>query len=205
MIIVTALSHFDEDIRRSKAILSHAKNQHDGELKDDLARSSWMMAVGALDAYFCDAYGDLIARTLRAKQLQSSGLLPPKLKTLKVPALVVLDNNDNKGWMWRMVARDLIEKDNVLSIEKIKNLFSVFFRDGEKIFAANSSPLENWISHKKSKVRLFGITSAKFRKITAKKDIAEQKKKSLEHLEKRFEKIFQRRHDCIHNWVDQKM
>lgn len=30
-----------------------------------------MMAVGACDAYFSDAYADLISRTLRAKELVS--------------------------------------------------------------------------------------------------------------------------------------
>ena len=60
----TALQHFREDIARAKAIVSHAAPlplSTGGEklLRSDLLPSAWMFAVGALDAYFCDAYTDI--------------------------------------------------------------------------------------------------------------------------------------------------
>ena len=85
MILVTALNHFNEDIQRAREILQHALPLPHDRLRDDLLRASWMMAVGALDAYFCDAYGDMIARTIRAKISQPSVNIPDRIKNLKIP------------------------------------------------------------------------------------------------------------------------
>jgi hypothetical protein len=62
-VAATALQHFQEDIARAKAIVMHANplpptNAVEQLLRSDLLRSAWMFAVGALDAYFCDAYTD---------------------------------------------------------------------------------------------------------------------------------------------------
>lgn len=198
MILKTASNHFGEDIQRAKNLLNHAKTLHDGILKDDIHRASWMMAVGALDAFFCDAYGDLIARTLRAKRIQPSATIPDKLQNLKIPIIVVLDNHLNEPWLWRMVARDLIEKDNVLSIDKIKTLFNQFFSDDEKLFNERTNSIDRWLLHRDSKFRLFGVNKTEYRNSVG-RDKGVLKRKALEHLEDRFELIFQRRHDCIHN------
>ena len=61
----TALAHFAEDIARARAIVAHAQTlpistAAEQMLCGDLLRSAWMFAVGALDAYFCDAYTDLV-------------------------------------------------------------------------------------------------------------------------------------------------
>jgi hypothetical protein len=58
---VTALQHFHEDIARARAIVAHAdslpRSAEDAlRVRPDLLRSAWILAVGALDAYFCDAY-----------------------------------------------------------------------------------------------------------------------------------------------------
>ncbi len=45
-------------------------------LRSDILRSSWMFAVGALDAYFCDAYTDIVAATIIAKSRQPNVTLP---------------------------------------------------------------------------------------------------------------------------------
>ena len=199
MILATAITHFEEDIIRSKALLQHANGLPNSQLKQDVFRSAWMIAVGALDAYFCDAYGDLVARTFRAKKNQATIDLPPKLKNLKIPATVVLNNHLNDGWFWRMIARDLIEKDNVLSIQKIKDLFNHFFQPNEKLFIASTNPIERWILHGDSKVRMFGINRTKYRNPGVGISRISVKKDALKHLESRFALIFQRRHDCIHN------
>jgi hypothetical protein len=198
MILATATNHFNEDIIRAKEILTHANTLQAGRLKEDLLRASWMMAVGALDAFFCDAYGDLIARTVRAKITEPAIQIPDRIKNLKVPADMVLGNNINDAWLWRMVARDLIEKDNVLSILKIKDLFNHFFRAGGKLFHENGASIDRWILHRDSKFRLFGITKTNYR-ATAAQNKNSVKKKAIDQLEERFKEIFQRRHDCIHN------
>jgi hypothetical protein len=198
MILQTAINHFNQDIQRAKDLLNHSATVVNQTIKDDILRASWMMAVGSLDAYFCDAYGDLVARTFRAKKTQQEVELPQKMKTIMVPIPVVLDNNLNNGWVWRMIARDLIEKDNVLSIIKIKGLFNVFFRTSHKLFTEGGTPLDRWIMMQQSRQRLFGFQRTAYNQATgaAKSTL---RKSAVCHLEERFNLIFQRRHDCIHN------
>lgn len=198
MILQTPINHFEQDILRAKNLVGHAAGLPAGVIREDVLRSAWMMAVGSLDAYFCDAYGDLLARTFRAKKSQPAVSLPPKLKSLKVPIPVVLDNNLNDGWLWRMIARGLIEKDNVLAISKITDLFNVFFRKGHKLFTSDGAPLDRWIMRQQSRHRLFGFQRTIYRRTTGTAK-ANLKHQALEHMESRFTTIFQRRHDCIHN------
>lgn len=86
----TARKHFDEDINRASAVHTLACRQPCGRaatalLKDDLLRSAWMFGVGALDAYFCDAYADLVARTLQAKNRQHTLKLTPAISKIVLP------------------------------------------------------------------------------------------------------------------------
>jgi len=197
IVLQTAKKHFDEDIARARAILTHAGTLPDSLLKDDLCRSAWMFGVGALDAYFSDAFGDLIARTLRAMQAESSVSVPDRFQNLKVPVATVIRTNPSDGWRWRMAARELIEEDNVLAIEKIRSLFNQFFPSTNKLFG--KARIESWILDPKSNSRLFAITKSAFAALSpgnAKNTVIDQ---ATKQLEARFEVIFQRRHDCIHN------
>ena len=194
MILGTAKQHFDEDIQRARDISAHAAALQAGRLKDDLFRSSWMTAVGASDAFFCDAYADLVTRTLRAKDRQPDGNLQDKLNNLKVPIIAVL--NTSNGWRWRMAAREIIEKENVLSIKRIKDLLNIFCRDGNKLLTQET--IENWILHGDMRQRHFGISQPQYNQKQG-GDKNKAKKLALEHLVRRMQSIFQRRHDCIHN------
>lgn len=181
-------------MQRAQDIRIHAVALPDGRLKDDLFRSSWMTAVGASDAFFCDAYADLVSRTLRAKDHQPDGDLQDKLNNLKVPVIAVL--NTTNGWRWRMAAREIIEKENVLSIKQIKDLLNIFCREGSKLLTQDT--VEAWILHAEMRQRLFGINQPQYNQLQgAAKNKA--KKLALEHLGRRMQSIFQRRHDCIHN------
>ena len=68
----TALKHFQQDIVRARALSAHAASlpvATAGEqlLRSDVLRSAWMFSVGALEAYFCDAYTDIVATTIISK------------------------------------------------------------------------------------------------------------------------------------------
>jgi hypothetical protein len=100
---MTAKTHFDEDIARSRALVAHAGTLPDGLLpdgllRDDILRAAWMMAVGACDAYFSDAYADLISRALRAKELQPEVTIPDRLNSLRIPVIAVLRQARGGGW-----------------------------------------------------------------------------------------------------------
>jgi len=106
-ILGTAKQHFNEDIQRARAIHCHAVTlvgEHLTRLKDDLLRSAWMMGVGANDAFFCDAYADLMTRTLRAKACQDTGNVSDNLENIKVPLIAIL-NTDNSffGGCWHVI------------------------------------------------------------------------------------------------------
>jgi hypothetical protein len=196
----TALQHFQQDIARAKAIVAHAAvlaRTSDAErlLRSDLLRSAWMFAVGALDAYYCDAYVDIVAATASSKIRQPEIVLPEWVCDIKVPIRAVLEKYDNQNWRWRMAARKMMERENVISLKTIQTLFKRFFRPGHRFF---HDLLDAWISHPKATKRLFGISHAEYLEL-----IDEDKRKTRElargQLEDRFREIFQRRHDCIHN------
>ena len=131
----TPRKHFDEDIKRAEALLDHAKLQPSVQwrkrrLRDDLLRSAWMFAIGALDAYFCDAYISVLARTLRAKSMQSDVKLPKSIESIELPiGSVFAEYQERANWRWRMAARSLLEQDNVLRLDKIRTLFNPFFSE----------------------------------------------------------------------------
>lgn len=194
MILGTAKLHFDEDIARARALWDHAHGLPAGSVKEDILRSAWMVGVGASDAFFCDAYADLVTRTLRAKELQSSGRIPDRLGNLSVPAVAVLDASSS--WRWRMAAREIIEKQSVLSLDEVKKFLNLFCRDGHKLL--QPSTIEAWIVHADAKQRNFGISRTGYNALPAAQK-SQTKKAALEKFGKRMQGIFQRRHDCIHN------
>src|SRR5713101_6116717 len=77
----TAFQHFQADLARGRALVAHAdplpvSTPAQQLLRGDLLRSAWMFAVGALDAYFCDAYTDLVAAAIIAKSRHVALVLP---------------------------------------------------------------------------------------------------------------------------------
>lgn len=195
-ILITPRSHFIEDMARAISLKSHADPLPPSEVRNDIMRAAWMMGVGALDAYFCDAYADLIARTLQAKQIQPTINIPDKQSNLKVPVHALIRAAANENWRWRMTARELIEDHTVLSIEKIKTLLNQFCSETDKLFGEAS--FDRWVLHRDGKQRLFGISGAAYR-ATHGQNRHLARKAAKETFSKRYERIFQRRHDCIHN------
>ncbi len=196
----TALRHFQEDIARAGAIVAHADPLPEGNaaeqlLRSDLLRSAWMFAVSALDAYFCDAYSDLVAATVSSKSRQPAITLPETFYEIKVPIRAILEEYVNPNWRWRMAAREMMERENVLSLSTIQTLFNKFFRKDQRFF---SGLLDTWMSRPDARIRLFGIAQSDYVAMTP-GDKDEARKKATEQLQERFGTIIQRRHDCIHN------
>jgi hypothetical protein len=197
MLLSTALLHFDEDIGRATALHAHAEPMAAGILRDDMLRAAWMMAVGACDAYFSDAYADLVSRTLQAKAIHPAMAIPDRMNNLKIPVIAVIgEGRTYGGWRWRMAARELIEDENVLSLKKIKELFNQFFPEGGKLM--HTATIEPWILHRDARVRHFGISKTAYRALAAGAK-GSAKARALEKFQAGFGDIFQRRHDCIHN------
>lgn len=136
----TAINPFREDLGRAKTLAAHAQTlpnmtPADSLLRDDIRRSAWMFAVGAMDANFCDAYADLIAATLMAKAQQPSVSLPDFIGKIEVPVTAVLENYAVRhNWKWRMAARRMMADQNSLDIETIRKWFNPFMRDSQKFF-----------------------------------------------------------------------
>lgn len=195
-VLRTAKAHFDEDIARAHALVDDADTKAASTLRDDTFRAAWMMAVGASDAFFCDAYADLTTRTLQARQIQDTFQVTDRILNLRVPAIAVIGTAATENWRWRMAARQIIEDETVLSISKIKKLLNQFFRDEHKPFS--NANYDKWIVRSDAKNRLFGITPTNYRPLTGNAKNS-QRKASIKRFEERFETIFQRRHDCIHN------
>ena len=196
----TALQHFLEDIARAKAIVVHAdplSHATDAEtlLRSDLLRSAWMFAVGALDAYFCDAYTDIIAAMASSKDRQPAITLPEWAYDIKFPLRAVLEQYSNANWRWRMAARRMMERENVISLKAVQDLFNRFFRKGYRFFR---DQLDNWMSRPDARIRLFGVSSADYI-VKPPQGKANARDAAIDQFEERFRTIFQRRHDCIHN------
>jgi len=196
----TALQHFQVDIARTKAIADHAADlpgttAAERLLRADLLRSAWMFAVGSLDAYFCDAYTDLIAATASSKSRQSQIKLPEWFYEIKFPLRAILESYQNSNWRWRMAARKMMERENVIALMTIEKLFNRFFRRGHKFFR---DLLDVWIVRSDATIRLFSVSRVDYQMMSeADKHLARQK--AIDQFEDRFRIIFQRRHDCIHN------
>lgn len=197
----TALQHFNEDVDRANALIAHAETLPRGNtaqelLRSDVLRSAWMFAVGALDAYFSDAYTDVVAATIISKSRHDAMVLPDFFYDVKFPVRAVLEPYAaNMNWRWRMAARRMMDRETVLKLATIQRLFNKFFRDGHRLFG---DVLDAWITHPEGKKRLFGITRAAYNALAG---AAQQnaRRSAKEQMEERFGAIFQRRHDCIHN------
>ena len=185
----TPKRHFDQDLARATAIVDHAHplrvaTSPEELLRDDLLRTGWMFAVGALDAYFCDAYVHCITTTLRAKSLQATVVLPAFIRNIRIPIGSILSAYANRpNWKWRMAARAMMERDNVLDFEKITMFFNPFFPDGQdkKLF---SEVLDTWIQLPRATVQLFGVTGAKFTAVPTGEEKTKARKNAVKHLKK---------------------
>lgn len=196
-----ALTTFNLDIARAEELMKLAapmptSTEAQKLLRSDVLRSSWMFAVGAMDAYFCDAYTDLIASTFICKSREPSIALTAPIEKIQVPVAVILAPRQTRdNWRWRMAARRMMEDQNALKIETIQRWFKPFLGSGQRFFL-DLMPI--WSQRSNATARLFGMTSTQYLAMHG-TNSAGAADRARNAFERRFEQIVQRRHDCIHN------
>ena len=113
----TPRSHFDDDLARARGLLDATQSCAGltPQVRDDMLRAAWMMGVGALDAYFSDAYASLLACTLIAYGRQpthrcpgQSIQIPDSILDTQLPASIHFRKYQTRdNWRWRMAAHGL--------------------------------------------------------------------------------------------------
>jgi len=198
--MTTARRHFDEDITRAEAVLAHARSQEQASsparLIGDIRLSAVAMAVGALDAYFCDAYVDCLTSVLHAYVTsQWVGDLPSSYAKKELPAGVVLDASRPHRPLWslRMAARTVMERDNVLSVTRVPDLFNGNLAGSHKLWLGVIDQLIA-LGYK----RFTGCYPADIEALSG-KALGKAKKKAIATFQERIKSTVQYRHDWAHN------
>lgn len=195
----TARSHFDQDIFRAYRIhgqgAAMGANPADPVLKNDLLLASAAMSIGALDAYLCDAFVDCLTAALRAYRGGTwVGAFPSGYAKQNLPAGILLAKKASRpNWAIRMASRHLMERQNILSITRLEELFNPILPVSQKLWGTFIVTL---IAH--NRVRLTKHTASTITGLTG-KPLADAKKEAVAAVKKRFASIIQDRHDWIHN------
>lgn len=199
--MTTARRHFDQDILRAEAMLNQARELDrsggDARLVQDVRIAAVSMAVGAMDAYLCDKYVDCLTKVLRAYASGSwAGDLPAAYRRERLPAGEVLDRSRTArpAWGIRMAARSIMEKDNMLAISRIEDMFNPVLPSGQKLWA---DFIGQMIAH--GRRHLTGSrTNVQIAALSGKaKETAT--KAAITTLKRRVGEIVQIRHDWVHN------
>lgn len=195
----TAKNHFNNDINRAWAIFTNAQAvlaSGNKSLADDLLLSAVAMSVGAMDAYLCDAFVDCLSTALRAYyQGTWPGSFPANYKHQMLPAGEVLNSARANRPLWsiRMAARKIMERENVLSISKVDDLFNPALPHGHKLWEDFMPKL---MAHNRKR---FTKYTAKTWPSVAVAQKQKEMKKVIASFKKRISGIVQIRHDWIHN------
>lgn len=194
---ITARQHFNEDIARSEALYSQgvAVAAANPDLAADLFRSAVAAAVGAMDAYLCDAYVDCLTRALRACRANGGPKLPSGYAKELLPAGPLISNSYTQrvNWSLRMAARARMEKDNLLQVGRVKEMLNPVLPAGQKLWV-DLAPSYIALNRK----RMTGISQTDYASKTGQ---AKQKatEKAAAAVLARIGKVVQRRHDIVHN------
>ncbi len=196
----SARADFDEDIQRAKDILAlTATLKRQGKpqrVYRDVRLCAVAMAVGAMDAYFCDKYVDCIARALRAyTNHQWPGTFPARYAKTALPAGEVLKASRTKRPLWgiRMAARSLMEKEHMYSVSRVPDAFNPILPPGEKLW---QDIIEVFI--KLNRKRLTGINWPSYDGLVGRAK-EKARTKATSRLMRRLGTTVQHRHDWIHN------
>lgn len=189
-----ARTHFDEDIVRAGAVLATAEvDGLDDSVRSDLRRHAVAAGVGALDAYLCDAYVDLLAGALVRARTHAASLPSAYRKELLPAGPLLAAYNNRPNWGLRMAARGRMEKDNMLQIGRVPDMFNPALPSGQKLWY---DLLPQYLALNRK--RLTHFTAAEFAAVPAQqRDSALRTARGA--LTERIGMIIQRRHDIVHN------
>jgi hypothetical protein len=190
--------HFDEDIMRVESLLALANGAapaiRKGNRADDIRLAAVAMAVGAMDAYFCDAYVDCLAKRLQSFK---SGVLdlPESYGRRNLPTAALLSPPQNlrPNWSLRMAARNVMERENVLDLDRVTELFNPILPKGERLW---SNVMDRIID--RDWRRLTGISKKDYRALPG-RDQLNARKTAVGVMKGRVGETIQFRHDWIHN------
>ena len=107
--------------------------------------------------------------------------------------LLSLSSHSSENWALRMAARNLMEKESVLSVEGVKDLFNPVLPDGSKLWPAVMDPLmqKGWKRFTgKTKAEYVGMASSEREKLWT---------GATEKVKARIQQTIQLRHDWVHN------
>lgn len=190
--------HFDDDIGRVESLVALANGRapvvRSGMRRDDIRLAAVAMAVGAMDAYFCDAYVDCLAKRLQGFKVGRLDLPPGYAKrSLPTGLLVRPPHTLRPNWSLRMAARTVMERENVLDLDKVRELFNPVLPDGKKLWESAMAPLidRNW-------KRLTGTTRSAYSALSPTQQ-ANARKAVAASVKRRIGDTIQIRHDWIHN------
>lgn len=193
----TARAHFDQDITRTQAVLSEADRlpATRSGVADDLRRASVALAVGAMDAYLCDAYIDCLTRCLRAFREGTCSKLPSDYAKELLPAGPLLAQHYTKrsNWGLRMAARARMERENLLQVGRVKEIFNPVLPTNHKLWLDVIDQYTALGRKRLTKHRAADIA------VMTPADRTEARKQAAAALVKRMLMIVQRRHDIVHN------
>jgi hypothetical protein len=192
----TARKHFDQDMARARAILAEATGQGDGSpVAADLARAAVAFAVGAMDAYLCDAYVDSLSRCLKAHRQGKISALPGPYgrELLPVGPLMAKHYTKKMNWALRMAARTRMERENLLQIARVRELLNPVLLSGQKLWI---DIIDAYIAV--GRKRLTRYVAADLQPLTG-DPLQKKRQDASKRLLGRMGEIVQRRHDIVHN------
>lgn len=191
----TPRSHFDDDISRAWALhgLAVATEHTNSALAEDTGRVAIAFGVGAMDAYLCDAFTDTLARCLKQCRREKQAL-PNGYKKLELPiGPLMTDYPQRVNWGLRMAARALMERDNLLRLSRLRDLFNPALPKGQKLW---DDVAQNYVHLDRR--RLTGIKRDDYAALTGDAK-AKAPKKAAAAVLLRIGEIVQRRNDIAHN------
>lgn len=137
----TAKTHFDDDISRAFTLHVHAQTlQLAGDVSQfpkDIRGAAVALAVGAMDAYFCDKFVDCLTKALQAYAAGTwPGPFPPAFRQQHLPAGEVLDASriHRPKWGIRMAAKAVMERNNMYSLSRVDGVFNGILPVGQKLW-----------------------------------------------------------------------
>jgi hypothetical protein len=196
----TAKTHFDRDIGRAIALLTHAHTLQTAgdatQFPQDIRGAAVSLAVGSLDAYFCDKYVDCLTTALSAYATNTwPGTFPSFYRKKQLPAGEVLDASrpHRPRWGIRMAARTTMEKDFMYSLSRLDDAFNGILPAGQKLWDGIVDDLVGL-----GRVRFTRHLGASLAALTG-EPLQNARKEVAANVRKRIGITVQFRHDWIHN------